>query len=151
MIIHINKSVNKRLNEDELNINIEFPENYKRIDDLVEYIKVFDKRKMAVYDGYNIIQINIEDIIYFYSEGNYNYCKLNNKEYRIKNKLYEIEKMNNDFIRISKGCVINIKQVKSFDVGENRNIIVRFNDNSEQYVSRRKIREVMNFLDERMI
>ena len=151
MNIHINKSVNKRLNKDEVNLNIEFPESYNEIENLIKYIKEFDKGKIAVYDGYNIVQINIEDIICFYSDGNYNFCKANNKEYRVKNKLYEIDKISNDFVRISKGCIINIKQVKSFDIGENRNIIVRFNDNSEQYVSRRKIKEVMNYLDERMI
>ena len=108
-------------------------------------------RKIAVYDGYNIVQINIEEIMYFYSDGNYNFCKTKNKEYRVKNKLYEIDKMSNNFLRISKGCIININQVKSFDVGENRNIIVRFYDGSEQFVARRKIKEVMNYLDERMI
>ena len=89
--------------------------------------------------------------MYFYSDGNYNFCKTKNKEYRVKNKLYEIDKMSNNFLRISKGCIININQVKSFDVGENRNIIVRFYDESEQFVARRKIKEVMNYLDERMI
>ena len=148
---NINKSVNKRLNKDEININIEFPENYNKIENLIEHIKEFDKRKIAVYDGYNIVQIKVEDIMYFYSDGNYNFCKTNNKEYRVKNKLYEIDKVSNDFVRISKGCIINIKQVKSFDIGENRNIIVKFNDDSEQYVARRKIKEVMNYLDERMI
>lgn len=151
MNININKSVNKRLNKDEVNINIEFPENYNKIENLIEHIKEFDKSKMAVYDGYNIVQIKVEDIMYFYSDGNYNFCKTNNKEYRVKNKLYEIDKVSNDFVRISKGCIINIKQVKSFDIGENRNIIVKFNDDSEQYVARRKIKEVMNYLDERMI
>lgn len=151
MNININKSVNKGLNKYEVNINIEFPENYNKIENLIEHIKEFDKRKMAVYDGYNIVQIKVEDIMYFYSDGNYNFCKTNNKEYRVKNKLYEIDKVSNDFVRISKGCIINIKQVKSFDIGENRNIIVKFNDDSEQYVARRKIKEVMNYLDERMI
>ena len=151
MNININKSINKSLNKDEININIEFPENYNEIENLIEYIKEFDKRKIAVYDGYNIVQIKVEDIMYFYSDGNYNFCKTNNKEYRVKNKLYEIDKVSNDFVRISKGCIINIKQVKSFDIGENRNIIVKFNDDSEQYVERRKIKEVMNYLDERMI
>ena len=60
-------------------------------------------------------------------------------------------KKSNDFLRISKSCIVNIKQVKSFDIGKNRNIIVRFFDNSKQYVSRRKIKEVMNYLDERMM
>ena len=151
MNIHINKFANKRLNKDEVNINMEFNENYNEIENLIEYIKEFDKRKVVVYDGYNIVQVNIEDIMYFYSDGNYNFCKTKDKQYRVKRKLYEIDKISNDFVRISKGCIINIKQVKSFDIGENRNIIVKFIDNSEQYVSRRKIKEVMNYLDERMI
>ena len=151
MNIHINKSVNKGLKKDEVNINIEIAENVDEIDNIIEYIKEFDKRKIVVYDGYNMIQINVEDIMYFYSDGNYNFCKTKDKEYRVKSKLYEIDKKSNDFLRISKGCIINIKQVKSFDIGENRNIIVRFNDESEQFVSRRKIKEVMNYLDERMI
>lgn len=151
MNIHINKSVNKRLKKGEININIEVGENAEKLEDIVEYIKEFDKRKIVVYDGYNMIQIDIDNIMYFYSDGNHNFCKTKDKEYRVKSKLYEIDKKSHDFLRISKGCIINIKQVKSFDIGENRNIIVRFNDDSEQFVSRRKIKEVMNFLDERMI
>ena len=151
MNIHISKSVNKRLKKGEIHINIEVAEDTEKLEDIVEYIKEFDKRKIVVYDGYNMIQIDIDDIIYFYSNGKYNFCKTKDKEYRIKSKLYEIDKKSNDFLRISKGCIINIKQVKSFDIGENRNIIVRFNDDSEQFVSRRKIKEVMNYLDERMI
>jgi len=151
MNIHINKSINKGLKKDEININIEIPENDDEIENIIEYIKSFDRQKIVVYDGYNMVQINIEDIMYFYSDKNYNFCKTKDKEYRVKSKLYEIDKKSNDFLRISKGCIINIKQVKSFDIGENRNIIVIFNDGSKQFVSRRKIKEVMNYLDERMI
>lgn len=151
MNIHINKSVNKSLKDDEVNINIEVAENSNKIENIIEYIKEYVNKKIVVYDGYNMIQINVDDIMYFYSDGNYNFCKSKDKEYRVKSKLYEIEKMNRDFLRISKSCIINIKQVKSFDIGENRNIIVKFYDNSEQYVSRRKIKEVMNYLDERMM
>ncbi len=151
MNIHIKKSINDRLKDDEVNINIEMSSSNNDMENIIEYIKDFDNRKMAVYDGYNIIQINIEDILYFYSDGNYNYCKTINKVYRVKSKLYEIDKKSNDFLRISKSCIVNINQVKSFDIGENRNIIVRFSDESEQFVARRKIKEVMNYLDERMI
>ena len=151
MNINISKSINKLLKKDEVNINIEIAENCEEIENIIKYINEFDKRKIAVFDGYNVVQINNEEIMYFYSDGNYNFCKTKNKEYRVKNKLYEIDKMSNNFLRISKGCIININQVKSFDVGENRNIIVRFYDGSEQFVARRKIKEVMNYLDERMI
>lgn len=151
MKIYINKFTNKELKKDEVNINIEVAENNKHIENMIKYIKEFNQKEIVVYDDYNMVQININDILYFFSEGNYNFCKTKNKEYRVKSKLYEIDKISNDFLRISKGCIINIKQVKSFDIGTNRRIIVRFNDNSEQFVSRRKIKEVMNYLDERMI
>ena len=151
MNIHINRMVNKRIEKGEVNINIELLENNNEVERLIKYIKEYGNNKIVVYDGYNMIQVDIKDIMYFYSQGNYNFCKTKDKEYRIKSKLYEIEKKSGDFLRISKGCIINIKQVKSFDVGENRNIIVRFYDNSEQFVSRRKIKEVMNYLDERMM
>lgn len=151
MNIHINKSINKELNNDEFKINIEVSDKNEELENIIEYINQYDKRKLIVYDGYNMIQVNVKDIIYFYSYGNYNFCKTKDKEYRIKSKLYEIDKKSNDFLRISKSCIINIKQVKSFDIGENRNIVVRFYDDSEQFVSRRKIKEVMNYLDERMI
>ena len=151
MDIHINKTVNNELKKGEINISIEVAENTEKLERIIEYIKEFNKRKIVVYDGYNMIQINIDDIMYFYSDGNYNFCKTKYKEYRVKSKLYEIDKKSNDFLRISKGCIINIKQVKSFDIGENRHIIVRFNDGSEKIVSRRKIKEVMNYLDERMM
>jgi DNA-binding LytR/AlgR family response regulator len=151
MNFHINKSINNRLKDDEININIELSNNNNEMENIIEYIKNFDNRKMVVYDGYNMIQINIEDILFFYSDGNYNFCKTIDKSYRVKSKLYEIDKKSNDFLRISKSCIVNINQVKSFDIGENRNIIVKLNDESEQYVSRRKIKEVINYLDERMI
>lgn len=109
MNININKLLNNKLKKDELNINIEIAENNEDIEKLIEYIKEFETRKLVVYDGYNMIQINIQDIMFFYSDGNYNFCKTKDKEYRIKSKLYEIDKKSNDFLRISKGCIINIK------------------------------------------
>ena len=151
MNIHIKKLVNNKLEKDEVTINIELAENNNKVENLIDYIKEYGKNKIVVYDGYNMIQIDIKDIMYFYSQGNYNFCKTKDKEYRVKSKLYEIEKKSEDFLRISKSCIINIQQVKSFDIGENRNIIVRFYDNSEQFVSRRKIKEVLNYLDERLM
>ena len=119
MDIHINKTENQNLNNDEFNINIETSKDNKNIESLIEYIENFDNQKIFVYDDYNMIQINIDDIMYFYSDGNYNFCKTKNKKYRVKGKLYEIEKKSNNFLRISKGCIINIKQVKSFDICQN--------------------------------
>ena len=151
MNISINKTINNKLSNDNIKINIETTEDNKEINNLINYISSYDRQKIIVNDNYKLVQIEAKDILYFYSDGNYNYFKTNNKEYRNKSKLYEIEKMNDDFLRISKGCVINIMQVKNFDIGENRNLIVNFNNGAKQFVARRKIKEVMNYLDERMV
>ena len=91
MNIHINKYINEELKDDEFKINIEVSDKNEELDNIIEYINQYDKRKLIVYDGYNMIQVNVKDIIYFYSDGNYNFCKTNDKEYRIKSKLYELE------------------------------------------------------------
>ena len=74
-----------------------------------------------------------------------------NGKYKIKNRLYEIENCSEDLIRISKSCIININHVTSFDMGEKGRIAVKLDDGTKEIVSRRKIKEVINFLDERGI
>ena len=84
MNIHIKKLVNNKLEKDEVTINIELAENNNKVENLIEYIKEYGKNKIVVYDGYNMIQIDIKGIMYFYSQGNYNFCKTKDKEYRVK-------------------------------------------------------------------
>ena len=149
MNIHINKTINKSLKNNEIKINIEASNNTEIIDDLIRYINGYKNEKIIVYKDNELVQVSIEDIIYFYSEGNYNYCKTLKNTYKVKSKLYEIEKYNKDFLRISKSCIININQVKSFDIGTNRNIVINFFNGEQEYVARRKIKDVLNYLDER--
>jgi len=153
MEIEVNKLINKQLNKNEvkIKINIETSEDNENINDFIEYIKKYDKKKIVINKENELVQIDLNHIIFFYSDKKYNYCKTVKEEFRIKSKLYELEKMNENFLRISKSCVINIEQVKCFDLGQTGKIIVRFNDDSEQIVSRRKIKEVMNYLEERSI
>ena len=53
MDIHINKTENQNLNNDEFNINIETSKDNKNIESLIEYIENFDNQKIFVYDDYN--------------------------------------------------------------------------------------------------
>ena len=149
MKFNIKKSISNTLNKNEININIEVPTDYVQTERLINYIKKYEK--FYAISNYELRNIDINDILYFYSDKKYNYCKTINNEFKIKSKLYELEKMNINFFRISKSCVINMEQVKCFDLGETGKITVKFFDNSEQIVSRRKIRDLMEYLDERRI
>ena len=151
MNIDIRKVVNSQLKNNEIKINIEITNESENIDKLIEYIKNFEKKNVVVSKGNELQTIELSEILYFYSDKKYNYCKTVNGEFKIKSKLYELEKNDVNFLRISKSCVINVQNVKCFDLGETSKIIVRFDDGSEQIVARRKIKDVMNYLDERGI
>lgn len=126
----------------------------KDVNEIIEYIEQFQNktsRKIVVNSDGIIKEIKIDDIICFYSDKKYNYCRTKEKSYKIKSKLYEIEKMDPNFIRISKACIVNSKHIKFFNLNETGRIVVVFNDDSEEVVSRRKVKSIMEFLDERSI
>ncbi len=126
----------------------------KDVNEIIEYIEQFQNktsRRIVVNSDGIIKEIKIDDIICFYSDKKYNYCRTKEKNYKIKSKLYEIEKMDPNFIRISKACIVNSKHIKFFNLNETGRIVVVFNDDSEEVVSRRKVKSIMEFLDERSI
>ena len=151
MNINLETIINKKLENNKINIKIEISDKNVNIDNLIQYIRNFEKKQVVVSKGNEIQTIKSSDILYFYSDKKYNYCKTLNEEFKIKSKLYELEKNDVNFLRISKSCVINVQNVKCFDLGETSKIVVRFCDGSEQIVARRKIKDVINYLDERGI
>lgn len=151
MDINIEKIIKKGKSLNKINIKIETSEETKDVDKLIQYIENYNKMKIVLDSNNELITINTNEILYFFSDKKYNYCKTTKKEYKIKSKLYELEKINIDFLRISKSCIVNIKQVKSFDLSESGRVVVKFYDESQQIVSRRKIKDVMSYLEERSI
>ena len=151
MEIQIKKIINPMLEKNKFHVTIEMASEDENTQTFMHYIQNFENKKIIVTSENELKDIKISDILYFYSDKKYNYCKTAKEEFKIKSKLYELEKINPDFLRISKSCVIHIQNVKCFDLGETGKIMVKFDDGSEQPVSRRKIRDVLNYLDERGI
>ena len=58
MNIHISKLINNQLKDDEIKVNIEISDKNKELENIIPYIEEFDKRKIVVFDGYNMMQIN---------------------------------------------------------------------------------------------
>ncbi len=154
MKINLSSKISKMINNDEINVTIEFSNQNNEIKEFIKYINDYEinsNKKIIVSKDYELLEIKFEDIILFYSDKKNNYCRTKNGEYKIKSKLYEIEKMNINLIRISKSCIVNVNHVENFYVGETGKIIVRLDDNTEEIVSRRKLRDVKNYLNERSI
>lgn len=151
----INLKNNEDLKEDEFVIELQYSSKNKKLQNFIDYInnyKVKYKDKVIVLDdNYTLLEIDYKDIIMFYSDKKYNYCKIKNKSYRVKSKLYELEEINEDFIRISKSCIVNMKHIEKFDISKTGKIIVKLDDLTEQVVSRRKTSEIMKYLEDRRI
>ena len=96
----------------------------------------------------NIFIINLEDVVCFYSEQKSNYCRTNRGVFKVKETLYELEEKlsANDFIRISNSCIININHIECFNTGSVGTIMVKFKDGKVEYVSRRRVSQVMKKL-----
>ena len=99
----------------------------------------------------DIFLINISEVIEIFSEEKNNYCRTKNGVFKIKEKLYYLEEMlpQKDFIRISNSVIININHVKCFNTSIIGKVIVKFVDDSEEIVSKRKTGEIMKFLKNR--
>ena len=148
MEINITQKENKKFEEDMINVNIEFSSNIN-INDFKEYIEKYNKQELLGRVNNELVQINYKDVIIFYSDKKNNYCKTKVGEYIVKDKLYNIENYSNDFIRISKSCIVNIRHINSFNIGETGKIIVELDDGTREVISRRKVKDVLNYLGER--
>ncbi len=155
MNIILSKKENKNLKENEIFIELQYSNENTNLQLFIDYINNYELDKQSkvivINNNYELLEIKYEDIIMFYSDKKYNYCKTKNEHYKIKSKLYELEKTNNNFIRISKSCIVNMKHIEKFDISETGKIIVKLDDNTEHIVSRRKTRDIMKYLDDRRI
>lgn len=152
MKIKFSKSINNNLEENEVVLSIQHNNKNKGLTSFIKYIQEYNNYKYLVAKkDYVFYKISHNDIIYFFSENKNNFCKTLDGIYQIKSKLYEIEKLNSDFMRISKNCIVNINHIKNFDSSYTGNIKINLDDGSTQVVSRRKIKDVLFFLDERIL
>lgn len=151
----INVIKNNNLDDNEVVLDIQHSDNYKELKKLVDYINHYElncnNKVIVMDDNYSLLGIDYADIVMFYSDKKNNYCVVKDKRYRVKGRLYELEKINIDFIRISKNCIVNIKHVKKFDMSETGKIVVKLDDNTVQNVSRRRTSEIMKYLESRRI
>ncbi len=151
----INIKKNNALEDNEIILDIQHSENNQNLKQLIDYINHYElnynNKVMVMDDDYSLLEIEYNDIIMFYSDKKNNYCITNNKRYRVKSRLYELENISVDFIRISKNCIVNIRHVKKFDISETGKIVVILDNDTEQIVSRRKTAEIMKYLESRRI
>lgn len=147
----VNTNISKEF--DEIIININAPEITEDLEKILKNLMIIpsEKEEIVATKNNEIFLLKSKDVLYFYSDEKFNFARTKNDTYRIKEKLYELEEQlsKNKFIRISNSCIINVEKTKSFDASIIGSLVARMEDNTKQEVSKRRIKNVMKFLNER--
>lgn len=139
---------------EDIEIIINAPERTNQLVNLeneISRLSLNQIEKIIGIKGNDLFIISVFDVIKFYSEEKNNYCKTSDGIFVIKEKLYFLEENlpSKNFIRISNSVIVNIDKVKCFNTNILGSILLKFDDNTEEYVSRRKVSNVMKFLKNR--
>ena len=152
MEINVRTNISKEFENIEVIINA--PEKTEQVLEIEKNLLNLNSEnisKIIGMQGNNIFIINISDVIKFYSDDKKNYCLTKDGNFIIKEKLYFLEDNlpKDKFIRISNSVIVNIEKVKCFDTSILGSILIKFKDDTQEYVSKRRVSYVMKFLRDR--
>lgn len=103
---------------------------------------------IPAYDDKDLIMLNLDDIMMFTIIENKVFAICNNKHYRIRKRLYQIEEiLPANFWRINKSTIINRFYIDEFKETKTSGVNVIMKNGLSDYVSRRcfsKIRKELN-------
>lgn len=102
---------------------------------------------VAFYDK-EIFILSFDEIIRIYAQDKEVFVKTNNKSYKVRLTLTELEKRldKKKFIRISRSEIVNLDYVKRLDLSFTGTIAVELANNEVSYVSRRKLKDFKKIL-----
>jgi len=93
--------------------------------------------------------IPYKEVLFFEGRGNYVFCITQNNEYKVKDKLYELESKlpRNRFIRVNKSFIVNISNVSEIIPWFDRRMLLRFTGcKNEVEVSKNYVRSFKEFI-----
>jgi len=116
---------------------------------LQEFLINLSAPKLVFYKGSEEYYLPLEEILFFATEGEQVFAHTSSDAFKVKHRLYELEEMlPRFFIRISKGTIVNTKQIYAIDRNLTSASKVSFsNTHKHIYVSRhyyRPLREKMS-------
>ena len=128
-----------------------------RVDDTIQKIQQYIVEqssltsKMIFYKDNQEFYFPLSDILFFETEGERIFGHTSNDNYRIKYRLYELNKiLPRHFVRASKSTIINVLQVYSVSRNITSSSLVEFkNSHKHIYLSRHYYNEVRQRLNER--
>lgn len=137
---------NPNLEDDQIEVKVISAKETPKINSLLSYIKNFDKKVdslLPVKTEDRILTIKIEEIIKVEVEKTELSFYTTNSVIKTNGRLYQIlEKLNNDFVQVSKHGIINLHYLESLEAGFTGNMIAKLDFKQKTDVSRRYLPEL---------
>jgi DNA-binding LytR/AlgR family response regulator len=120
----------------------------ENVQDLVGKIQGTGKKKVAGYLDDLLYLLDPVDINYFFAQNQNVFAKTDQKTYRIKKRLFELETdlMYAGFLRVSNGVVANMDRLRNLEMTLNGTILLKFMNGDVEYSSRRYAVRIKEFL-----
>lgn len=133
---------------EETKVNIECKEMDDSIKSIVDFIKGQDTRFLLGRDGDMQHILKPADIHYFHTKNDTVAAVTAKGEFRLKEKLYELEEIlpPSQFIRLSKSVIANLEELSRFEASFNGTLCVYFKSGAKEYVSRNYVHAIKESL-----
>lgn len=123
----------------------------KMTDEISALIKRISEETPQVISGFRNDTLEILEqskILRIYASAGKIFATTTSGEYILRLRLYELEERldKNQFVRISNSEIINLKEVRSFDLSFTGTICVSLSDDTVTYVSRRYVKKIKQLL-----
>lgn len=123
----------------------------KMTDEISALIKRISEETPQVISGFRNDALEILEqskILRIYASAGKIYATTTGGEYILRLRLYELEERldKNQFVRISNSEIINLREVRSFDLSFTGTICVSLSDGTVTYVSRRYVKKIKQVL-----
>ncbi len=138
--------LNPNLEDDQIEVKVVSARQTSKVNNLLAYIKNFDKKVdslLPVKTEDRILTIKIEEIIKVEVEKTELSFYTTNAVIKTNGRLYQVlEKLNNDFVQVSKHGIINLNYLESLESGFTGNMIAKLDFKQKTDVSRRYLPEL---------
>jgi len=126
-----------------------------RVDETVqklqEYVLSLSMPGITFYEGTQEYYLPVDEVLFFETDGEQIYGHFTNNAFKVKYKLYELEKMlPHSFIRAAKGTIVNTSRIYSINRNLTSSSQIRFvGTHKHIYVSRHYYNALKEKMNER--
>lgn len=131
-------------------ITIIYSEWTSQLEDIKNYILGSDRHITGLGINREMVQIRVEDILYFEAVGEHVFAYLKNEVYEVKMRLYQLEEELKEerMKRASKSILVNVKKIITVRPALNGRLFAKMENDEEILISRQYAKlitaEIMN-------